>query len=63
MNLREIPDQFLGALRDILNYGDARSERLKKQLMEDPEHSAEIVANELGSSTRRISFTEKKNDN
>lgn len=58
-----LPDKFLSRLSDILSLGDARAERLKHQLQEDPEHSAEIVANELGSSTRRISFTENKHDN
>jgi len=50
----KIPQTFPDSLAKILSKGDKRAERLNKALESEPNKCAELVANELGTSTQPI---------
>ena len=52
--MKELPEKFINALKNLLNKETAEANRLAEKLETEPEKSAEKIAHTIGSSTRPI---------
>jgi hypothetical protein len=55
--MKDIPQKFIEALKNLLNKDSKEAERLASKLETDPEKSAEIISHQLGSQTGPIKFS------
>jgi hypothetical protein len=55
--MKDIPEKFINALKNLLNKDNKEAQRLAEKLANEPEKSAEIISHQLGSQTGPIKFS------